>query len=103
LESCNDCAFCQNLSNQSFCLYNQKYTKEEYFQKLAEIKTDTISHNITAYIDILRHAFQRNLNMLNSETCIGDVIYNSKYVIDSFNCIHNEHVKYSVETNDTKN
>jgi hypothetical protein len=102
LENCQNCTFCHNLSNQSYCIYNEKYEEEEYFRKLEIIKADVITHNKEKYLALLQKAFQKNLNITNSELCIGDVIYNSKDVIQSFNCINNEQVKYSVETNDTK-
>lgn len=30
---CQECLFCDDLQNQSYCIYNTQYTKEEYFQK----------------------------------------------------------------------
>ena len=41
--SCRNCVGCINLVNRSYCIENVQYTKQEYFQKLSEMKIDTTS------------------------------------------------------------
>jgi hypothetical protein len=33
LIGCNECIFCNNLENQSYCINNKPLTKEEYFNE----------------------------------------------------------------------
>ncbi len=35
--NCRNCVGCVNLRGESYCIFNIKYTKEEYFQKLEEL------------------------------------------------------------------
>jgi len=41
--NCSNCALCVNLVNGEYCIWNKKYTKEEYFKKLKELKLNTFS------------------------------------------------------------
>ena len=38
LVGCKNCLYCAGLHNQSYMIFNTQYTKEEYEQKLAEMK-----------------------------------------------------------------
>lgn len=33
LIACQECLFCDGLENQSYCIRNEQYTKDEYFEK----------------------------------------------------------------------
>ncbi|MBU0627206.1 hypothetical protein KKH82_07475 [Patescibacteria group bacterium] len=37
LVGCQNCISCSDLENQSYCIQNKKYTKEEYLEKKEEI------------------------------------------------------------------
>ncbi len=37
LISCQECLFCNDLENKSYCINNQQYTKEDYFDKKNEL------------------------------------------------------------------
>jgi hypothetical protein len=37
MQGCVECICCNNLINQSYCIYNVPYHKEDYFQKKQEI------------------------------------------------------------------
>ena len=52
LLGCNECLFCNNLQNQTYCIYNKQYNKEEYFKKKREILIDKKSF-LSHYMDIL--------------------------------------------------
>ena len=41
--SCMNCVGCVNLRGSSYKIFNEQYTKENYFQKLKELKLDTRS------------------------------------------------------------
>ena len=40
---CTNCIGCANLRNESYCIFNVKYSKEEYFAKTKEMKLDSWS------------------------------------------------------------
>ena len=40
---CSNCFGCVNLRNKSYCIFNEQYTRESYFEKLKEFKLDTYS------------------------------------------------------------
>jgi len=42
-KNCNNCFMCFGLQNKSYCILNKQYTKEEYFEKLDEIKTEMLN------------------------------------------------------------
>lgn len=39
-DDCHDCFGCTKLSNKQYCILNTQYTKEEYEQKVAELKKE---------------------------------------------------------------
>src|SRR6185369_17378566 len=39
--NCSNCTACVNLVNQEYSIFNERYTKEGYFQKLQELKLST--------------------------------------------------------------
>jgi len=39
--SCTNCVGCVNLRGESYCIFNQKYSKEEYEEKIKEMKLDS--------------------------------------------------------------
>ncbi|MEK7588563.1 MAG: hypothetical protein AAB438_01975 [Patescibacteria group bacterium] len=45
LRGCTDCFGCVNLIQKSYCIFNEQYSKEEYFRKISE-------YNLSSYIEI---------------------------------------------------
>ncbi len=41
LHGCNDCFGCINLNKKSYCIFNEQYSKEEYFEKLKSFNLDS--------------------------------------------------------------
>ncbi|MEI6660361.1 MAG: hypothetical protein WCK91_02980 [bacterium] len=39
--SCTNCVGCANLRGESYCIFNQKYSKEDYADKIKELRLDT--------------------------------------------------------------
>jgi hypothetical protein len=76
LKNCKNCFGCYNLVNQSFCIYNEKYSPEEYAKKLSELKK-----NLPAEVEKFQklHTISRKfMDAINVEHCSGDAVYNSK-------------------------
>lgn len=85
---CTDCFGCINLRNKSYYIFNVRYSKEEYFEKIKEFKLDTREGIKKAYNE--SRAFwltkpRRAVigNGLNFNTT-GDFIYESKNTHDSY-------------------
>ncbi len=41
LSGCINCVGCVNMRGASYCIFNEKYSKEEYFEKIKEFRLDT--------------------------------------------------------------
>lgn len=41
LSGCINCVGCVNMRGASYCIFNQKYSKEEYFEKIKALRLDT--------------------------------------------------------------
>jgi hypothetical protein len=75
--------------NAEYCIWNKKYTKEEYFQKLKEMKLNTFSgtEKIKMEFEDFRKQFpQRAIMSIKSEKVSGNWFLNSKNVAQSFDC-----------------
>lgn len=83
-----NCFGCINLRNKSYCIFNEQYDKESYFQKLKELNLESkkslndlkqkvsdfwLSHPNRSYVG----------NSLNVNVT-GDYIYESKNALDSY-------------------
>lgn len=98
--NCTDCAFCYDcrgckncfgcvgLRQKEFYIFNKPYSKEEYKNKMAELKVKdhTLAGEIQKKVDGLRaqHPHCASIQM-NSENCLGDHIINSKNCYWAFN------------------
>lgn len=95
---CTDCFGCINLRNKTYCIFNEQYTKEEYFEKLKEFKLNTVAGVKKALKDSyefwLKHP-QRAWcgNSLNINTT-GDFVYESKNTHEAYLVSGAEDSKY---------
>jgi hypothetical protein len=85
---CTDCVGCINLKNKSYCIFNKQYTKEEYKEKVKELKLDTrdgiknmLKLSRDFWKDKPRRAYIGNSLNVNST---GDFIYESKNTKDAY-------------------
>ena len=75
LISCQECLFCDNLENQSYCIHNQQYTKEQYIQEKTKILAQ-------------KDMFERRYESLN----LVSYNYNGERV-DGIFCIHSHDIE----------
>lgn len=97
LSGCSSCFGCINLRNQSYCIFNEQFSKDEYAEKIKEFNLG--SHSFVA--DMKKqvrdfwlqfpHKYMHGLQNLNST---GDYIYNSKFSDNSFIVNESEYCKY---------
>ena len=86
---CINCFGCVNLVNQRYCIFNQRFSKAEYFERLAHFGLDA-----RPLLDMARNQFAENLEgepiphifadsaALNS----GNYLVNTQLCLDSFCC-----------------
>ncbi len=95
--NCSNCVGCVNLIGQSFCIFNEKYSKEEYYEKLKELKLNTFSglENLKNQFDEFRKKFpHRSIHSLKSENVSGNWIVNCQNVKNSLGCLNVKDGKY---------
>ncbi|MES3031640.1 MAG: hypothetical protein V4699_00145 [Patescibacteria group bacterium] len=95
--NCTNCVGCVNLRNQEYCIFNEHYSKEEYFEKLKELKLHTSSgiEKMERDFSEFRKKFPKRAMMsIKSEKVSGDWFLNCKNVEQSFECRNVKDGKY---------
>lgn len=95
---CSDCFGCINLRNKQYCIFNEQYSKEAYFQKIASLKPH-INQLEEFYI---KHPHKFYVGK-NTENFTGDYVQMVKNSYDAFNCRHSENVKYCTDAWNIRN
>lgn len=94
---CNNCVGCVGLRSKSYCIFNEQYSKEEYFKKVQELNLGSYQslRNVRAkaYAFWLTkpHKFFHGIQNVNVS---GDYIYESKNVQQSYRVQGLEDSKY---------
>jgi hypothetical protein len=94
---CNDCFGCANLRNSSYCIFNQRYTKEEYKKAIEEMHLDTIDGFNQARKkarDFWKTQINKNHQGMKNLNCTGAYVTHSKNVIESYLIRESENLKY---------
>jgi len=93
----SNCVGCVNLVNGEYCIFNQKYTKEEYFEKIKELKLNTASgiESMQVGFEEFRKKFPiKSIASIKSEQVSGNWFVNCKNVLNSFDCDEVKDGKY---------
>ena len=98
LKNCHDCFACVNLNNKSFCIFNEQYKKEEYFEKIKEFKIE--SHYFLEEFKKEIHYFwlkfpNKYMAGYFNNNVQGEYINQSKNIKNSYNINGGEDIKYS--------
>ncbi len=86
--NCNNCIGCVNLRGESYCIFNQKYSKEEYAEKLKEFGFDSwkklqeFKEKAHEFWDTLPYREYKGHSLNVNVT--GDYVYESKNCQDMF-------------------
>ncbi len=99
--NCHHCILCSGLVNKDYYWENKPLSKEEFLVKEKALKADR-----GKYIDEYQKKFKelsvaipkKNLNIYQSENCVGDHIYDSKDCKQSFLVKDAEHCAYCDDT-----
>lgn len=103
--NCQDCFGCVNLRNKRYCIFNEQYTKEEYFAKLASFQMGN-----SLMLEGLRNKFEAlkrqhivpALIGYHNANVSGNWIENCKNTFQSFNVTNVEDGKYCFSVVDAK-
>lgn len=95
--NCSNCVGCVNLVNQEYCIFNQKYSREDYFKKLESLKLNSAS-GISAmeqeFSDFRKKFPQRAIMSLKSNKVSGNWFLNCENVKNSFGCVNLKDCRY---------
>lgn len=95
--NCSNCTGCVNIVNREYCIWNEQYTKENYFEKLKELKLNSHSglKDIGIKFEEFRKKFpQKGVNTIKSTNSSGNWLTNCMNVYSSFNCEEIKDGKY---------
>lgn len=90
---CTECIMSFNLRNKSYYIGNKPYSKEEYFERKAQLLTGSRSARGKLWGTFLVNRAHRDVKfarVLNVENVSGDYIFNSKNCFDCFEVIGGE-------------
>lgn len=97
LRNCSNCFLSYNLRGQSYYFMNEKYSREEYFKKVAEFNLGSYEVRealYEAWVKIyFEKAYHRATLIENSVGCTGNMIMNSKNAINCFDAEDMEDTK----------
>lgn len=94
---CSDCFGCTNLRNQSYCIFNEKHSKEDYHKKIAEMSLDTREGVDEArkvareFWDTQPHKFHQGIRNQNSS---GAYVSECNNAVDCYLIRQSENLKY---------
>ena len=98
LTGCSDCMGCINLRNKQYHILNQPYTKEEYAIKVKELNFGSLE-KINDFRKKVQELFltqpRRQFHGRKNVNVVGDYIFNSKNVHDTYMGGNLEDVRYS--------
>ncbi|MBI2415784.1 MAG: hypothetical protein HYV33_03930 [Candidatus Kerfeldbacteria bacterium] len=96
---CRNIAFCTNLVNAEYCLFNQAVTKqvfEEFVQQLRAATSEQWNIYQQQYMDLRKKMFMRYYQGVNNEASTGHHINNCKNCRDCFLVDASENIRYGV-------
>ena len=103
--NCQNCFGCVNLRSKNYCIFNEQYSRDEYFQKISEFKINNrieiekMKKKVQKYFS---NFFVPALVEYHSVNVSGNWIENSKNTHNSFNCDNIEDGKYLFGMMDAK-
>ncbi len=106
LKGCKDCLGCFGLRQKRFCIFNEQYDEEDYRQKLASFRLDTVAgyqEFRKKYEDWILRFPRKCVHLVNSENCTGDDLFNCKDTVMSFQEDGAEYCKFVVHGDAPKN
>jgi hypothetical protein len=97
LVGCSNCFGCVNLRGQKYCIFNEKYTPEEYAKEIKKYnlgsrkEVEQLKQKAKEFSLKFPNRYMHGVQNLESS---GDYVYNSKFTKNSFIVTGAEHCKY---------
>ncbi len=93
--NCDNCYGCINLTNQSFCIFNKQYTKEEYEKEMLKLSSDSFNEQQNLVTSFFKIQIYRSYNGEMSNWCIGNYMSHDNNVVQWFDTHKSEYTKYT--------
>ncbi|MFA6397929.1 MAG: hypothetical protein WDK96_03765 [Candidatus Paceibacterota bacterium] len=103
--NCQNCFGCFNLRNKNYFIYNEQYTKEEYFNKIKELELTNRDNLQNLKEKVQKESIKYIFPSIVEHHAIdvsGNWIENSKNIKSAFNCDNVENGKYLFGITDAK-
>lgn len=103
--NCSNCFGCVNLVSKNYCIWNEQFSKEEYFKKIEEFNLGSnffikdFKKRFKEFSISLPKKCFRSINCINS---IGDEIRDSKNAFFAFNSYGSENIKFAYRAANAK-
>jgi hypothetical protein len=94
---CDHIAFCWNLRNKRYCLFNEQLTKEQWGKACLELELDSSSHwkeHERTFISLIPKTLRKDTHNLLCENCTGDYILSSRNCHDCFDAETCQDLRY---------
>lgn len=92
-QGCTDCIGCINLRNKSYCIFNEKYTKEDYQKKRRGLLND-MELVRGRFLDLAAAQPNKFAELINSQDCFGNNLINSKNCFYCFDLVDSQDCRY---------
>ncbi len=93
LSGCQNCFGCVNLRNKNYYIFNEPYSKEEYLEKLEELKKDLPAAAVKAAEHALNYPMKFMRGKQNTNVS-GDYIHHSKDTLKTYIATEAQNCKY---------
>ncbi len=104
LNSCTDCFGCVALTHKKYCIFNEQFSKGEYFKKVEELKREKPEKILEQMIELKKQIPHPASQQANNENCpYGNYIYDSKNSYWCFNSYYAENSGYNFISANAKN
>lgn len=97
--NCTNCVGCVNLRGESYCIFNEKYSKEDYEQKIKEMRLDSSKSlhdlkekSLSFWRTLPYRAYTGNSLNLN---VTGEYVFESKNSDELYLCTNTEESRYT--------
>ena len=94
LRGCKNCIGCAGLTHKEFHIFNQPYSKDEYFKKIKTLNDEDIKKG---FEKTKLQTPRINLSVINAENVTGNCIYNSKDICESYDVYDSRDCGYLLE------
>jgi hypothetical protein len=96
----SDCFGCVNLRHKQYCIFNEQYSKEDYFERLDQYDLGSFAVVQQLKIEFEKFRLQhpvKALNHVNVENVYGNSCRNSRNLRNCFELYDSENCSYSVD------